>query len=252
MAAFQTGDIAAFQTIEVSSDENGAFVLAAEEDDRREDTEFNNDATILLIKFIRRRYNELQYQRTRPQVYRDVYEELCKNGYNFSVERIRRKWNNLLGSYKRVKKLKKTRKLQWEYYQILNDFLPPEFGEEGTDSYSRYMPESPNYTIRDSYTPSSSSQNFPSSVTVHVPPPSVGKEIERGTKRQAMMEQYVQQLKERDFNEEAYKKRKEKRERMKVRALRKISKELQNIAKTQCEILSKQEQILMYIDNKDV
>lgn len=35
MAAFQTGDIAAFQTIEVSSDENGAFVLAAEEDDRR-------------------------------------------------------------------------------------------------------------------------------------------------------------------------------------------------------------------------
>lgn len=83
-----------------------------------EDTEFNNDATILLIKFIRRRYNELQYQRTRPQVYRDVYEELCKHGYNFSVERIRRKWNNLLGSYKRVKKLKKTRKLQWEYYQV--------------------------------------------------------------------------------------------------------------------------------------
>lgn len=39
MAAFQTGDIAAFQTIEVSSDENGAFVLAAEEDDRRGEAE---------------------------------------------------------------------------------------------------------------------------------------------------------------------------------------------------------------------
>lgn len=138
------------------------------------------------------------------------------------------------------------------HQQILNDFLPPEFGDEGTDSYSRYMPESPNYPIRDSYTPSSSSQSFPSSVTVHVPPPSVGKEIERGTKRQAMMEQYVQQLKERDLNEEAYKKRKEKRERMKLRALKKISKELQNIAKTQCEILSKQEQILMYMNDKDV
>lgn len=84
-----------------------------------EDVEFSHEATMLLIKCIRKRYAELiSNNRARPQIYKDIHAELTMRGYNFSVERIRRKWNNLLGTYKRVKKEYSPRNPPWEYYQV--------------------------------------------------------------------------------------------------------------------------------------
>lgn len=67
---------------------------------------------------------------------------------------------------------------------------------------------------------------------------------DRGEKRQEMMEQYFHQMKEKDVKEDEYRIRKEKRDRMKVRALQKIGKELEIIAKTQLDLLKKQDVIL--------
>ncbi|XP_037775927.1 uncharacterized protein LOC119573009, partial [Penaeus monodon] len=67
---------------------------------------------------------------------------------------------------------------------------------------------------------------------------------DRGEKRQEMMEQYFHQMKEKEVKEDEYKRRKEKRDRMKVRALQKIGKELEIIAKTQLDLLKKQDVIL--------
>lgn len=77
-----------------------------------------------------------------------------------------------------------------------------------------------------------------------MPPPSLGKDIELSVKRQALMEKYMDQIKEKDKFEIEYKKRKERRERLKIRALKRIGQELHNIAVTQCEILKRQDQIL--------
>ncbi|XP_045594733.2 uncharacterized protein [Procambarus clarkii] len=250
MAAFQTGEIAAFQTIEVSSDGNHAIAFPVDEQGRKEDVEFSNEATLLLIEGIRKRYSELaSNNRSRPQVYKELHEELTMHGYNFSQERIRRKWNNLLGTYKRVKKEFSPKKPPWEYYQILSEFLPPETCTTPTQlstTFAKIAPALSTQNHREA-TPSASSIILQPSVTVHVPSPSMNKEIERGVKRQAVMEQYIEQLREKESFDEDYRKRKERRERLKIRALRKIGKELQTIAKTQCEILKKQDQILQAI-----
>nr|XP_053655196.1 uncharacterized protein LOC128704156 [Cherax quadricarinatus] len=150
-----------------------------------QDVEFSNEATLLLIEGIRKRYAELSSNnRSRPQVYKELHEELTMHGYNFSQERIRRKWNNLLGTFKRVKKEFSPKKPPWEYYQVFLSTL-----------YSEYT-------------------------------------VQPLQKRRAMGR---------------LRKKEKKRERMKIRALRKIGKELQTIAKTQCEILKKQDQILQAI-----
>lgn len=92
--------------------------------DLTEGVEFSHEATMLLIEGIKKRYQELNSNnRARPQVYRDLHEELTLHGYNFSVERIRRKWNNLLGTYKRVKKEFSPHKPPWEYYQVHTEHL---------------------------------------------------------------------------------------------------------------------------------
>ena len=126
---------------------------------------------------------------------------------------------------------------------------------------SEFLPEDPCFTTNTGAlnlsvsTPGQSSQappttssaacaNDTSSVKVHVLPPSIGKDIELGMKRQNLMEKYMDQVKEKDKYEIEYKKRKERRERLKIRALRRIGQELNNIAVTQCEILKRQDQIL--------
>lgn len=84
-----------------------------------EDIEFSHEATVLLIKGIRRRYKELSTNhRSRHQIYRDLHDEFTRHGYNYSVERIRRKWNNLLGTYKRLRRDPNPGKVPWEYLDV--------------------------------------------------------------------------------------------------------------------------------------
>lgn len=81
-------------------------------------------------------------------------------------------------------------------------------------------------------------------VTVHVPSPQMTKQMEQGNNRQLLLQQYLSHLSSTQNFQYDYKRRKERRERLKLRALRKIAKELHTIAKTQCEILKKQDSLL--------
>lgn len=81
-------------------------------------------------------------------------------------------------------------------------------------------------------------------VTVHVPSPQMTKQMEQGNNRQLLLQQYLSHLSSTQNFQFDYKRRKERRERLKLRALRKIAKELNTIAKTQCEILKKQDSLL--------
>ncbi|XP_063876086.1 uncharacterized protein LOC135109032 isoform X1 [Scylla paramamosain] len=213
-----------------------------------EDIEFSHEATVLLINGIRRRYRELSTNhRSRHQIYRDLHDEFTKHGYNYSVERIRRKWNNLLGTYKRLRKDPNPGKLPWEYLDMMSEFLPedPCFTTNTGALPLNLSVSTPSQSSQESPTTSSAAcASDASSVKVHVLPPSVGKDIELGVKRQNLMEKYMAQVKEKDEFEMEYKKRKERRERLKIRALRRIGQELNNIAVAQCEILKRQDQIL--------
>lgn len=131
---------------------------------------------------------------------------------------------------------------------MLSEFLPadPCFSTtsvSGTPS-PKIFPAVSVQIIKDIPTPSSTANASNSSAKVHVPPSGITKDIELGVKRQALMEKYMEQIKEKDNFEKEYKKRKERRERLKLQALRRIGKELHTIAITQCEILKKQDQIL--------
>lgn len=130
---------------------------------------------------------------------------------------------------------------------MLSEFLPAEpcfsTSVSGTMSPKTFSSTtSPNFN--DLPDPTSAASTSNSSVKVHVPSASVTKDIELGVKRQALMEKYMEQVREKDNFETEYKKRKERRDRLKIRALRRIGKELHTIAITQCEILKKQDQIL--------
>ena len=83
-----------------------------------EDSEFDYDATMLLIESVRKHYTELRTNnKARPGLYRKIQEEFMKRGYTYSVERIRRKWNNLLGTFKRLQR-ERSNKPPWEYYKV--------------------------------------------------------------------------------------------------------------------------------------
>lgn len=109
----------------------------------------------------------------------------------------------------------------------------------------------PTHSSNDPPSPSSAtcSTSDPQSVKVQMSPSVLTKEIELGEKRQSLMEKYMEKMKEKDKFEVEYKKRKERRERLKIRALKRIGQELHNIAVTQCEILKRQDQILTVLQS---
>ena len=62
--------------------------------------------------------------------------------------------------------------------------------------------------------------------------------------REELLEQFLHQVTEKETKEHDYKKRKEKRDRMKLKNLQKMVSKLETISKTQEEILRKQESVL--------
>lgn len=95
-------------------------------DNKNED--FNHTATLLLIELIRERFQKFLIIHTRPAVYKEVQEEMCFRGFSFSLEKIRKKWNDLITSYQKIKERKHKNddlceQVSWDYYQVLDDLL---------------------------------------------------------------------------------------------------------------------------------
>lgn len=130
---------------------------AAGSDNKNQDeADFNHTATLLLIEFIRQRFQRFLLIHSRAAVYREVQEELCFRGFSFTIEKIRRKWNNLITTYRRIKEKNSEDpkvKIMWDYFQLLDDLLgttvltvPPECEVQSVNSSGSKGPVSPQST----------------------------------------------------------------------------------------------------------
>ncbi|XP_042211692.1 uncharacterized protein LOC121859089 [Homarus americanus] len=143
----KNGEVEIFQTFELSDGARSVTILASKEEEERisqdqeyatqrflsavgeynafeeGEDEFNHNATLLLIECVRDRYEKFCSSRQeRNQVYMEIQEELRSYSYNFSLEKIRTKWNSLITTYKRIKDRHKTGgiglgKRLWDYFQ---------------------------------------------------------------------------------------------------------------------------------------
>ncbi|KAL4647835.1 hypothetical protein GN956_G8844 [Arapaima gigas] len=89
-------------------------------------SEFTHQAIVRLIEAVGRRW-DMYSSRERAGLFHGVQQELEDQGHVLPVERIRRKWNNLIVTYKRVKDRSRETgqaKTSWEYYELLNFLLP--------------------------------------------------------------------------------------------------------------------------------
>lgn len=87
--------------------------------------EFSYQAIVYLIEAVGRRWS-LYGTRERSQLFQSVQKELEEQGHCLPVEKIRRKWNNLIVTYKRVKYRGRETgqaRTSWEYFEVLVCFI---------------------------------------------------------------------------------------------------------------------------------
>ncbi|XP_076739678.1 uncharacterized protein LOC143418451 [Maylandia zebra] len=83
-------------------------------------SDFSSKAVLCLIEAVGRRWG-LYETRERSQLFQSVQEEMASKGHILPVEKIRRKWNNLIVTYKRVKDRSWETghaKTSWEYFTV--------------------------------------------------------------------------------------------------------------------------------------
>ncbi|XP_010890853.1 uncharacterized protein LOC105023396 isoform X2 [Esox lucius] len=98
--------------------------------------EFSYQAIVYLIEAVGRRWS-LYGTRERSQLFQSVQKELAEQGHCHPVEKIRRKWNNLIVTYKRVKyRCRETgqARTSWEYFEMMDAMLGDTIGAETTSS----------------------------------------------------------------------------------------------------------------------
>lgn len=89
-------------------------------------SEFTHGAVLQLMEAMRRCWSVFG-SRERSLLFQSVQKELEAHGHTLPVERIRRKWNNLIVTYKRVKERSALSgghaKTSWEYYEMMDSIL---------------------------------------------------------------------------------------------------------------------------------
>ncbi|XP_047489450.1 uncharacterized protein LOC125039492 isoform X2 [Penaeus chinensis] len=141
----------------VGKDSSSVFQIVAKTT-QNDEADFNHTATLLLIEFIRQRFQRFLLIHSRAVVYREVQEELCFRGFSFTIEKIRRKWNNLITTYRRIKEKNSEDpkvKIMWDYFQLLDDLLgttvltvPPECEVQSGNSSGSKGPVAPQSTLQ--------------------------------------------------------------------------------------------------------
>ncbi|KAG7460089.1 hypothetical protein MATL_G00217410 [Megalops atlanticus] len=109
-------------------------------------SEFSYQTIVYLIEAVGRRWN-VYGSRERAQLFHSVQKELESQGHVLPVERIRRKWNNLIVTYKRVKDRSRETgqaKTSWEYFEMMEAMLGGTIGSQSTANASATMVDVPN------------------------------------------------------------------------------------------------------------
>ncbi|KAA0725367.1 hypothetical protein E1301_Tti006079 [Triplophysa tibetana] len=89
-------------------------------------SEFTHGAIVHLIEAMQKCW-DVYSSRERALLFQSVQKELESNGYSLPLEKIRRKWNNLIVTYKRVKDRSLLcggpTKTSWEYFEMMDNIL---------------------------------------------------------------------------------------------------------------------------------
>ncbi|XP_037333111.2 uncharacterized protein si:ch1073-357b18.4 [Pungitius pungitius] len=97
-------------------------------------SDFSSKAVLCLIEAVGRRWG-LYETRERSQLFQSVQEEMAAKGHVLPVEKIRRKWNNLIVTYKRVKDRSRETghaKTSWEFFDLMDSTLCDTVGTQIT------------------------------------------------------------------------------------------------------------------------
>ncbi|XP_053708028.1 uncharacterized protein LOC128751184 [Synchiropus splendidus] len=92
--------------------------------------EFSSKAVFSLIEAVGRRWFHYE-TRERSQLFQSVHEEMASKGHTVPVDKIRRKWNNLIVTYKRVKDRSRETgqaKTSWEFFDAMDATLGDTIG----------------------------------------------------------------------------------------------------------------------------
>ncbi|XP_047212415.1 uncharacterized protein LOC124862504 [Girardinichthys multiradiatus] len=95
-------------------------------------SDFSSKAVLCLIEAVGRRWG-LYETRERSQLFQSVQEEMSSKGHVLPVEKIRRKWNNLIVTYKRVKDRSRETghaKTSWEFFDLMDATLCDTIGSQ--------------------------------------------------------------------------------------------------------------------------
>ncbi|XP_026181202.1 uncharacterized protein LOC113141169 [Mastacembelus armatus] len=95
-------------------------------------SDFSSKAVLCLIEAVGRRWG-LYETRERSQLFQSVQEEMASKGHVLPVEKIRRKWNNLIVTYKRVKDRSRETghaKTSWEFFDLMDATLCDTVGSQ--------------------------------------------------------------------------------------------------------------------------
>ncbi|XP_034047035.1 uncharacterized protein LOC117528504 [Thalassophryne amazonica] len=95
-------------------------------------SDFSSKAVLCLIEAVGRRWG-LYETRERSQLFQSVQEEMASKGHILPVEKIRRKWNNLIVTYKRVKDRSRETghaKTSWEFFDLMDATLCDTVGNQ--------------------------------------------------------------------------------------------------------------------------
>ncbi|XP_060794947.1 uncharacterized protein si:ch1073-357b18.4 isoform X2 [Neoarius graeffei] len=89
-------------------------------------SEFTHHAIVHLIEAMHRCW-DVYGSHERSRLFQNVQHELENLGHSLPVEKIRRKWNNLIVTYKRVKERSRLgrgqAKTSWEYFEMMDKVL---------------------------------------------------------------------------------------------------------------------------------
>ncbi|XP_076024187.1 uncharacterized protein LOC143014261 [Genypterus blacodes] len=102
-------------------------------------SDFSSKAVLCLIEAVGRRWG-LYETRERSQLFQSVQEEMAAKGHVLPVEKIRRKWNNLIVTYKRVKDRSRETghaKTSWEFFDLMEAMLSDTVGTQINNKRSK-------------------------------------------------------------------------------------------------------------------
>ncbi|XP_033826715.1 uncharacterized protein si:ch1073-357b18.4 [Periophthalmus magnuspinnatus] len=108
-------------------------------------SDFSSKAVLCLIEAVGRRWG-LYDTRERSQLFQSVQEEMASKGHVLPVEKIRRKWNNLIVTYKRVKDRSRETghaKTSWEFFDLMDATLSDTVGSQINNNNKRTKPSNP-------------------------------------------------------------------------------------------------------------